>query len=320
MKLNRFLFHALAAVFLLTACEEEELGTLKDNAALGNRSATQQVVRTNRNWMSVLDNNRSLSTLSIPGTHDSGARFDHVVLSGTAKTQNLTLAEQLAAGVRYLDIRCRHKDNSFFIHHGVVYQKINFDDVRNACLNFLRDNPGETIIMSVKEEHTPDNNTRSFEETFDSYVQKNPDKWHLGSSIPTLGTARGKIALLRRFNGSGGIDATNWSDNTTFEINTGQAQLKVQDQYKVPNNGDKWNAISSLLGEAKSGSSSRWYVNYTSGYQPKIFGIPDINAVADNINPRIRSYFAGQTLGRFGVVAMDFAETSLTEPIIETNF
>ena len=50
------------------------------------------------NWMSALQDNVSLSQIS-PGTHDSGATVEFP--SGTAKTQNLTIAEQLSIGVRF---------------------------------------------------------------------------------------------------------------------------------------------------------------------------------------------------------------------------
>src|SRR5436190_13544256 len=44
-----------------------------------------------QNWMAPLNSGLYVSQLSIPGTHDSGARFEPV--SGTAKCQNLTIAE-----------------------------------------------------------------------------------------------------------------------------------------------------------------------------------------------------------------------------------
>lgn len=274
------------------------------------------------NWMSGLQDNISLSKISIPGTHDSGARIDAPVVTGTAKTQDLSIAEQLNAGVRFLDIRCRHIDNSFTIHHGAIYQHLNFDDVLNACYTFLENHPSETIIMSVKEEYDASNTTRSFESTFDSYVQKNPSKWDLGTNIPTLGDVRGKIRLLRRFSAgtAKGINATSWADNTTFEINNPGAQLKVQDYYKVTNNDDKWNGISNLLNEAKNSTSERLFINFTSGYKPGIFGIPSIPSVSNVINPKLKTFFQSNTKGSYGIMPIDFVNAELAELIVKTNF
>src|SRR5688500_6812528 len=101
------------------------------------------------NWMGSLSGSSLLSQFSIPGTHNSAARFEP--FAGTAKCQNLTNSEQLNIGIRFLDIRCRHLDNCFTIHHGSVYQNINFDHVLNSCIEFLNSNPAETIVMIVKE-------------------------------------------------------------------------------------------------------------------------------------------------------------------------
>ncbi|RQO34233.1 phosphatidylinositol diacylglycerol-lyase [Chryseobacterium sp. KBW03] len=273
-------------------------------------------------WMSGLQDNISISKISIPGTHDSGARVDAPVVSGTAKTQDLSIAEQLNAGVRFLDIRCRHIDNSFAIHHGAIYQNLNFDDVLNACYAFLNSHPSETIIMSVKEEYDASNTTRSFEQTFDSYVQKNSSKWDLGANIPTLGAVRGKIKLLRRFSSgtTKGINASPWADNTTFDINNSGVQLKVQDYYKVTNNDDKWNGISNLLNDAKNDTNGKLFVNFTSGYKPGIFGIPSIPTVSNNINPKLKTFFQTNTQGSFGIMPIDFVNAELSELIVKTNF
>jgi hypothetical protein len=85
------------------------------------------------NWMSSMNGTLPISQYSITGTHDSGARFDPALAPCTAKCQDLTIAQQLDAGVRFLDIRCRHIDDGFTIHHSEVYQKINFNNVLDAC-------------------------------------------------------------------------------------------------------------------------------------------------------------------------------------------
>jgi 1-phosphatidylinositol phosphodiesterase len=276
---------------------------------------------TGSDWMGSIDGNKSLAQLSIPGTHDSCARYEP--FPGTAICQKLTIADQLTAGIRYLDIRCRHYYDAFAIHHGSVYQHMNFDDVLNACISFLESHPTETIIMSVKEEYNAANNTRTFEQTFDSYVAKNPDKWYMTATIPNLSQVRGKIVLLRRFGANTlpkGINAANWADNTTFTIINDSANLKIQDQYVVPDNNAKWTNIQNLYNEAKTQNSNWLYINYTSGYKSGFLGIPVITTVSNFVNPKIATYFTANKSGRFGISAMDFADANKCSLIITTNF
>ncbi|WP_185654148.1 phosphatidylinositol-specific phospholipase C [Elizabethkingia meningoseptica] len=323
-KINIFL--TVAVINMLFSCSENlterDLNDKNLTLSAQNNARVSLATIGIDNWMSGLQDQISLAKISVPGTHDSGATIEIPSNSGTAKTQNLSISEQLNIGVRFLDIRCRHIDNAFTIHHGPIYQKINFDDVLNACYAFLESHPAETIIMSVKEEHTPSNVSRSFEKTFDSYVQKNPSKWDLGNTIPTLGEVRGKIKLLRRFPADDkpkGIEATSWSDNTTFEINT-PARIKIQDNYKVDNNDTKWTQIQTILNEAKATTDDKLFINFTSGYKPLIFGIPSIPTVSNAINPKVKTFFQSNPKGTYGILAIDFVSKDLTEPIVNTNF
>jgi len=276
------------------------------------------------NWMAALGDDKYLHELSIPGTHDSGALVDGLY-RGTAKCQNLTIHQQLNAGVRFLDIRCRHLNDAFVIHHGQVYQKLNFTDVLNAVSGFLGANPNETVLMSVKEEYDAEGNTRTFAETFTTYVNNNPSLWYLGASVPKLGDVRGKIVLLRRFNESPyptgrGInaDGNGWPDDTTATI-VGPPEIRVQDVYKVWDRGNKWGYITSLFDEMPANPSAL-YLNYTSGYSPWDFGIPNIPAVASYINFRLKNFFTSAPTRRYGVVIADFITTELAELIYKTNF
>ncbi|WP_160713287.1 phosphatidylinositol-specific phospholipase C [Chitinophaga solisilvae] len=313
---------ALAAAFT-SGCKKDVLSPVPEATGTSLSAVTASVALsvTLNAWMSNVPDATSLAALSIPGTHDSGARVEPV--AGTAKCQTLSIGEQLDAGIRFLDIRCRHIGDAFAIHHGSIYQNMNFTDVLNACYGFLNSHPTETIIMCVKEEYDPTSNTRSFEQTFDSYVALNPGKWSMGSAVPNIGQVRGKIVLLRRFGAAStpkGIDATSWADNTTFSINNGSASLRVQDQYQVPDNNTKWNNITNLFTEAKNGNSNVLYLNYSSGYKPLIFGIPSITTVSNAINPKLNTYFSGNLKGRYGIIPMDFAVSDRASLIINTNF
>ncbi|HCA05712.1 phosphatidylinositol-specific phospholipase C [Chryseobacterium sp.] len=326
MRSSTILFLSITVASMFFSCSERTAEMDSDSTVLSlqkkNDRTSLASIEAN-SWMSGLQDNISIAKISIPGTHDSGAMREIPSNSGTAKTQNLTIDQQLNAGVRFLDIRCRHIDNSFAIHHGAIYQNLNFDDVLNACYAFLESHPTETIIMSVKEEYNASNTSRSFEKTFDTYVQKNPSKWDLGNNIPKLGDIRGKIRLLRRFPAevSKGINATGWADNTTFEINnTPGTSVKVQDYYKVTNNDEKWTKISTLFNEAKNDTSGKLFINFTSGYKPLIFGIPSIPGVSDNINPKVNTFFQNNTKGSYGMMPIDFITAELSTLIIKTNY
>ena len=272
------------------------------------------------NWLTFINGEKFLHELSIPGTHDTAALIE--TIPGTAKCQNLTIGQQLQAGVRFLDIRCRHINDGFAIHHGQVYQELNFTDVLQSVANFLQANPSEMVIMSVKEEYTAVNNTRSFAETFTAYVGTNPSIWTLGSEVPKLNDVRSKIVLLRRFNDpdNRGIAAppSVWPDDSTGTV-AGPPRIRIQDVYKVWDRGNKWSYITSLFSEMP-GNSETLYLNFTSGYSPWTLGIPDIPHVANYINPLLESYFIQAPPRLHGIVIMDFVTARLAELIYRTNF
>jgi 1-phosphatidylinositol phosphodiesterase len=278
-------------------------------------------------WMTSLPDSALISSLNIPGSHNTCARY------GGASTacHNSSLADQLAAGIRCIDIRCRHFNNVFTIHHGSVYQKLTFGSgVRDVCIKFLQENPGECIIMMVKEEYKPAGNTETFDDTFQRYLSGTEQFWFLGNTIPKLGEVRGKILLVRRFDAfipfgqTEGIAATPdlWTDNATFTI-AGGAFLMVQDQYNVStilpvSINKKWKQISNLLSLAQEDQfDDDWYMNFLSG--SSAFAFP--NHVAAQINPKLQKYLTSNNLQgkKIGTIMMDFAPRALINQIIALN-
>jgi 1-phosphatidylinositol phosphodiesterase len=272
-------------------------------------------------WMGAIAGGTSLADLSIPGTHDTGATVE--ISPGTTKCQDLSVADQLAIGVRYFDIRCVNDANQFDIYHTTVFQNLTFDQVLESVYAFFDANPGETLVMSVKEEEPASGSTNTFEQTFDSYTAQQPTRWYLGATTPTLDQVRGKIVLLRRFGATAapkGIDATAWADNTTFTIANGSATLRIQDYYQVTDDPSKWAAIQSLFAEARQGDAGVLYLNNTSAYEELDSGLENIPVVSDVIGPEVASYFTTNTSGRFGIVGMDFVDATKSSLILRTNF
>jgi 1-phosphatidylinositol phosphodiesterase len=289
-------------------------------AVLAGCTASSDPAPADIGWMATLDDAAPLSSLSLPGTHETLALYEP--LAGTAKCQNLSLAAQLEAGVRYVDIRCRHLSDAFSIYHGPIFEQLTFDDVLGTVNDYLDAHPTETLVMSVKEESDAEDTTRTFEQTFASYVAQAPDRWYLGASVPALGEARGKIVLLRRFAATApvlGIDASGWADDTTFSLAPSGADLRIQDAYVVTSDDAKWTAISALLGEAHMPSATL-YLDYTSGYQ--MHGeLPNIPSVAGVINQQLDDYLGdpANAAAHLGVIANDFMTETRASRIAHTN-
>jgi 1-phosphatidylinositol phosphodiesterase len=281
-------------------------------------------------WMYYISNSSSLGSLTIPGSHDSGALYERI--SGTAICQNLSIGDQLNIGVRYLDIRLRQYGNGLLVHHGSVYQHQDFNDVLAQVTAFLATNPSETVVMEVSSEYTSANSTETYEQTFMRYVNNSAYSgyWWRDSYVPALGEVRGKIVLLRRFSGSiavsGGIDITGWQDNAEFTLaDTRNVSIVVQDYYKVKvnanTNSNKWGAIIGVFSQASSDTSGTLYLNYTSGFR-SVLGVPNITAISSEVNSWLYNYFAGTTPYRthYGVVISDFVNEQTIQQELRAFF
>jgi len=268
-------------------------------------------------WMSKIPDKALISSLNIPGTHNSGAL--HEPFPGTAKCQSLTLAQQLEAGVRFFDIRCRHQNDQFAIYHGPVSQKLTFGAVLKAMRVFIKKNPREFLILSIKEEHRPSKTTRSFPDTLLSYIKKEPRSWHIKEAIPQLSDVRGKLVLLRRFPSSKplGISATDWGHSG---LHVGK-KIFVQDRFALPDAKTKWKTIEQAFVQSQKDSKlNRLHLHYTSGYTQNLFGIPSITTISKPINEQLKAYLKTAPKIRHGCIVLDFITPELSREIYRINF
>ncbi|MFH8368305.1 phosphatidylinositol-specific phospholipase C [Streptomyces sp. NPDC018031] len=256
-----------------------------------------------RDWMAGIDAATPLPDLTIPGTHDAGARFG----GWWVECQRTTIGEQLASGIRFLDIRCRVIDGSFTIHHGAFYQHLNFDDVLTACRDFLTRQPSETVLMRVKQEYS-EAGAAAFGAVFEDYLDRRGWRslFHIGDAWPRLGEVRGRVVLMADNPGlPGGI---RWGDPAVFD---------VQDDWNAEP-GAKYPKIEAHFRRAVA-QPGRQYVNFvsTSAALP-----PRWNA--DRLNPRVHALLTGAEAAGWrglGIVPMDFPDTrsGLVETLIAHN-
>jgi 1-phosphatidylinositol phosphodiesterase len=242
-----------------------------------------------------------LRALTIPGTHNSAAPAGGPWVA----CQNTTVAQQLDAGIRYLDIRCRVTGDSFAIHHGAYYQNLMFGDVLAACRDFLAAHPSETVLMRVKQEYSEEGDA-VFGQVFDRYLDAKGWRplFRIGAGLPPLGEARGRVVLLAD---NGGLPGVRWGDAALFD---------VQDDYMAELTA-KYPKIEAHFRKAVQ-QPGRLHVNHvsTAALLP-----PRWNA--DRLNPRVHTLLEGAGAGwrGLGIVPMDFPNTrgGLVESLLRHN-
>ena len=263
-------------------------------------STTQKCSR----WMSRLPDSILISQLSLPGTHNSCALHDGLSF-GFAKCQSWQLADQLKSGIRFIDIRCRHVDDRFLIYHGVISQRMTFEEVRNVCRDFLRDHPSECIVMSIKEESTAERTTRSFAQTFSDVTKDDEKLWHISREVPQLREVRNQIVLVDRVGTLGGL---NWDG------------MQRQDEYMATLE-LKEPLIRAHFDKAIKGENNQWFISFSSGTVPGSLLTPRMYAAKSNaFTLDMLKQKSGKTPVRFGTIVMDFPGEDLIEQIVETNF
>lgn len=275
-------------------------------------------------WMAALPDDRAISEITMPGTHDCASQ--NAQLGFITKCQALDIAQQLCIGARYLDVRLGAVDGALKLYHGFTKckasplpwaEQLDLADVLRDCYAFLDAHPGETILFAVKQEHGGLSDAE-FDTLVQSYVQQNAERWLLPDTIPSLGEARGKLVLLRRYDGAGlsllwenqnGHDDT--SLNTAQEDN-GSYTLWVQDRYEYGTS-DKWAAFTAGLGAAQTdGENAAVHFLSTKGTLPQ--GHPWY--FAQKLNPQLTALGAEQLSGW---IVVDFLTPELAAVIYSSN-
>lgn len=175
--------------------------------------------------ISLLPDDICLSQVNIAGTHDSCTAF--CTMENMCRCQSLTVKEQLDMGIRLFDIRLYKSGNSFYLCHSLAdcfseadkKTKLTFDAVLNDLRTFLKENPEEILIVSIKQDRGIMNRF-FFPSFYKKYIVGNENEWYLKNEIPTVGACRGKMVLMRRCkvfpwwkkDKSCGLDFSLWKD------------------------------------------------------------------------------------------------------------
>ncbi|KAL1898407.1 hypothetical protein Cpir12675_001872 [Ceratocystis pirilliformis] len=277
----------------------------------------------NPEWMSNLADNTPLSMLSIPGTHNSMTDKMTEKLQG----QNVPLAHQLNAGIRYFDISGRLFSNRISIYHGNTNTQYTFEDVFTELFNFLDLHPRETILLRIQKDAFYDR-SKDFSHILNRYLAPGAPVgdsrvhhvFSQGSKgitgVPTLGEVRGKVFVLQDFKAeSDNFYGLSWrsSDMSVYDFKfaTGSHFL-----------GLKWSATRAFMTRITKKNSEKLRVTHTTasaGAQPiEIAAGAGVNE--PGMNRYLGTYLRDEhKSGRVGVIAMDFPGKFLIEEILKLN-
>ncbi len=283
-------------------------------------------------WMARLPDDAPLGGLSIPGTHDAGTQY--VQLGFFSKCPARSVGQQLEDGFRYLDIRLAVSRDGLGLNHGFCEcrtsaapwsGRLMLEDVLEDCYAFLSAQPTETVIFAVKQEHG-DESVAEFQRVLDRYVQKDVGRWYLGSELPSLGEARGRLVLLRRYEDEAGLGKNAgipliWPNQNGYDdpemtfsdqgCSVGSLSLAVQDRYEYDEE-EKWAAFC-----AETDDPDAVVLRFLSTKGHMTFGHP--YRYAKELNPRLIALCGGQDIS-LGWTVIDFGNARLAAAIYEQNF
>uniref|UniRef100_A0AAQ4RIY6 Phosphatidylinositol-specific phospholipase C X domain-containing protein n=1 Tax=Gasterosteus aculeatus aculeatus TaxID=481459 RepID=A0AAQ4RIY6_GASAC len=238
-------------------------------------------------WMAGIEDFRTLSLISIPGSHDSMALHG----GPEAKCQAWSLKDQLRAGIRFLDLK-----------HSTL------KDVLDTVRAFLSEFNSEAVLIRVQPESFEKNTVN---EMVQSLIGDDRNVW-VSPGMPNMGQVRGKIVFLQR---------------STFTLGIPFIDTNGQSNEKVSSIKDKDSRIMTQLNQATEAcGGDNAVVTYTSGSGLGTFWGMFLTPkrVAERINPwlnqYLRQFYPNQPRPCKGVIAMDFPSVDLIQTVIDLNW
>ena len=301
----------------------------------------------NSQWMKGLADSRLVADLSLPGSHDActadGWFYKDLgkIAEVSAKTQDLTIKEQLKVGMRVFDLRPeRMHDGANYVlrcSHGIMYTKLLVSDFFQQLKEFLAANPSEFCLLTVDLSATSDKTAWGKE--FTELVNSAEFRSMFADFKPrlTVGEMRGHVLMLslqKYAEQPVGGYCYGWVvEKGQKELMKGhitgadgvETPLWVQDFWGKWDREGKDEAVVSTLeaavGRDLTAEKPAWVINFPSAY----FGLPLSDSYRDNAvkaNKVCADWLSSHT-GSVGIIYMDFAgmeksPSSFAETLYET--
>ena len=286
----------------------------------------------NSQWMKSLADSRLVADLSLPGSHDActadGWYYKDLgkLAEASAKTQDLTIREQLKVGMRVFDLRPErmHDGTSYVLRcsHGIMYTKLLVSDFFQQLKEFLAANPSEFCLLTVDLSATTDK--AAWGKEFTELVSSAEFRSMFADFKPrlTVGEMRGHVLMLSCKEYAkqpvvGGFCYGWLSKKGQKELMKGhitgadgvETPLWVQDFW------GKWsregkdeavvNTLEAAVGRDMTAEKPAWVINFPSAY----FGLPLSDSYRENAVEanKVAAEWLSNHTGSVGIIYMDFA-------------
>ncbi len=326
------------------------------SSAVDDRKDMMDEFITHTSWMRYLPDDISVMMLSIPGTHNSCCVHGFLGLGKTQELDlpDQLNAGIRFLDIRFAhcqDNLCVHHDVVCTEKSYVDILTICFDFLRRypseTILMSVNDEsrfddalgkfaPSQILCkLPVMDMASFGKNTRSFEDTFNAKtwecIEDIPLFYNFAATPPgstsvttspaltsetKLGEVRGRIILLRRFEGSQGVgfDLSYWPEDQCFR-SVSPPFYDIEDRYQNPGDDDKLKFVVEHIEKARNGDPHEFYITFSSAV-----GLT-ARSYSKKINPRLNDYLAESPPGRIGIIVMDYFEEprELVSNVIKAN-
>lgn len=241
-------------------------------------------------WMKDIPDDRPVTSMFLPGTHDSSAMHG----GDFAECQSWTIEEQLRAGIRCFDVRLKHRDDTLMCYHGIICQQREMPSVAEVFECFLEQHPSEVILARIKSEgQSEGQHSREFNEQV-RCCWKDADRWVSPDGWGSLGSHRGKVLL--------------------FHCGMGNCYFDLQDKWEIGDHSEKLAEV--LAHGQKDREPGVMYVSYTSSQGVDEFAYITPSGMAWHVNHGV---FDNAHMLRPSVYMMDHPGQDLVTRLIQRN-
>ncbi|PRP78831.1 Tol biopolymer transport system periplasmic protein [Planoprotostelium fungivorum] len=262
-------------------------------------------------WTSFLEDDALVTSLSIPGTHESYSLLGGHYLED-AKCQTMKPAEQLMQGVRMLHVNLREVKGQLYVyHHQGVYQRATVDHVLFDIKDFLSKFHREFVLLRIEEEHEADGPSSRFTSLLQTALKDFPPLCPFTSLDGVrVRDVRGRVVLLSSSNLNLGVKLP----GKIVE----QRSTEMKESEAVEH---RWEAVRKSFSDTKD-IEDTLHLNYVSAYRVNALDIIEDGpaSFAEDLLGRTDTYVRETRAKTVGVVVMDFARTTTNEGIIRLNF